>query len=118
MRNFVFLTVIVALAAFMYLAAGVPFNVFTAWNMLPLLISLILYALAIKREYLLYGAYGFLLGSMLVSGFFHLSWLFDWDETATGSSTSGLAFIFIPFYSLVSGGIGFAIGTGVGRART
>jgi hypothetical protein len=31
----------------------------------------------------------------------HLAWQFDWRRTATGSSTSGLIFIFAPVYTLV-----------------
>jgi hypothetical protein len=33
----------------------------------------------------------------------HAAWLFDWGGTATGSSTSGLIFLFLPLYALVMG---------------
>jgi hypothetical protein len=88
---------------------GIPFNEFTAWNMLPLFISFILYFAAVAKGKPLHKAYGFLLGSMLLSVFFHLAWLFDWWGSKTGSSTAGLIFIFIPIYSLVSGAFGVAI---------
>ena len=39
-----------------------------------------------------------------------MAWFFNWNDIKTGSSTAGLIFIFIPIYSLISGGIGYLIG--------
>jgi hypothetical protein len=38
----------------------------------------------------------------------HLEWHFDWGGAQTGSSTSALAFLFIPFWAVGLGAIGFA----------
>ncbi|TCK18561.1 hypothetical protein DFR30_1840 [Thiogranum longum] len=66
---------------------------------------------------MLWGAVGFLVGSMALSGYIHLAWIFDWGESRTGSSTAGLIFIFIPIYVLISGGIGYLIGWGIDREK-
>ncbi len=115
-KNAFYITLII-LAIFVYVSEGVSFNAFTAWNMLPLIISYFLYLAPTKKGTSLYGAYGFLIGSMLLSGYIHMAWLFDWGGTKTGSSTSGLIFIFIPIYSLVSGGLGMAIGKGIAHGK-
>jgi hypothetical protein len=41
--------------------------------------------------------------------FAHAAWAFDWGRTATGSSTSGLIFIFLPIYAVVLGGLAFGL---------
>jgi hypothetical protein len=114
MKHYVFFIVLIVLAIFIYISEGVPFNGFTVWNMLPLFISLVLYT-SRKKSY--YGAYGFLIGSMLLSGFFHLAWLFDWWGSATGSSTGGFIFIFIPIYALIPGGLGLVFGNRMARNK-
>ena len=85
--------------------------------MLPLIISYFIYISALKNGGSQYSTYGFLIGSMLLSGYIHMAWLLDWDGTGTSSSTSGLIFIFIPLYSLIPGGIGFAIGQIIARGK-
>ena len=37
--------------------------------------------------------------------FAHLAWHFDWAGTATGSSTSGLLFLFLPMWAMLVGGV-------------
>ena len=108
-EHYFYLT-LACVAVFIYYAEGVTFNIFTVWNMLPVFISFAIYQSARRNNKSFYGAYGFLIGSMLLSGYFHLAWIFDWGDSKTGSSTSGLIFIFIPIYSLITGVIGYAIG--------
>lgn len=50
-----------------------------------------------------------------LSLFFLIAWITDFVGTQTGASTSGLAFIFIPIWSLVFGAVGAVIGFLVGR---
>jgi len=110
MKKYFFYLVLIVLAIFIYVTEEVSFDLFTIWNMLPLIISLILYKYGQKQEIKIYGAYGFLIGGMILSGYFHMAWFFNWDGIKTGSSTSGLIFIFIPIYSLIPGGIGYFVG--------
>ncbi len=92
------------LAWFIYFTEGVAFNVFTLWNMLPLFVSFLVY-----RFGSLYSAYSFLLGSMMLSGYLHLAWMFGWGDI-NSNSTSTLIFVVIPVFSLLAGGIGYAVG--------
>ncbi len=115
MKGYIFYIVLIALSLFIYITEEASFNVFTIWNMLPLIISLAIYKLGHKQgtKTNIYGAYGFLIGCMLLTGYIHLAWFFDWEGTKTASSTAGLIFIFIPIYSLIPGGIGYFIGRGI-----
>jgi len=47
--------------------------------------------------------------------FFLIAWVADLGGTKTGSSTSGLAFIFIPIWSLMFGAVGAVTGLLVGH---
>jgi len=72
--------------------------------MLPLFVSLLIYQFGSR-----YGAYSFLLGSMMLSGYLHLAWFFGWGDI-NSDSTSAVIFVAIPLFSLVAGGIGYRIG--------
>ena len=112
-----FYGVLIVLGVFIYVAEGVAVNPFAIWNGLPLFISYELFNRGRKdgERSKIWGAVGFLVGSMALSIYVHLAWMFDWDKIKTGSSTAGLIFIFIPIYSLITGGIGYIIGWGIGR---
>lgn len=118
LETIMFYLIIASLAVFLVVAEGVGINLFTVWNLLPLAIAVVVYLLARKRGKSLFGAYGFLLGSMLVSGLTHLAWMTDWNGTMSGSSTSALIFLFIPIYSVIAGLIGWLAGIGIGYRRT
>ena len=111
MKGIWFYLIILFLACFIVVAEDVPISGFTIWNMTPLIISLVIYLIGIKQGGIknIYGAYGFLIGSMLLSGYIHLAWLFGWGNIHSGS-TAGLIFIFIPIYSLITGAIGYGMG--------
>lgn len=112
-----FTIILVALGVFIYVAEGVTINPFAVWNGLPLYVSYALYKNGKKSESRAksWGAVGFLVGGMALSGYIHLAWMFDWGELKNGSSTASLIFIFIPIYALITGGIGYFIGWGLGR---
>ncbi len=104
MQKKLFYIILLILGYFIYYTEGVAFNMFTLWNMLPLFVSLLIYLFGSQ-----YSAYSFLSGSMILSGYLHLSWLFDWGDI-NADSTSALIFVVIPVFSLVAGGIGYTIG--------
>lgn len=110
-----FTVIILLLTIFIYVAEGVALNPFTVWNCTPLFIAYVLYMSSKKTnsKAKTWGAIGFLIGSMALSGYFHLAWMFDWGETKTGASTAGLIFIFIPIYALITGGVGYFFGWGL-----
>jgi hypothetical protein len=92
-------------------------NGFTMWNCLPLLLAAITVLPAAIRSshthrrwrdlWVRIGLAGAILGSMLCVYF---TWKFDWWNARTGSSTSGLIFIFAPLWTLLSGLIGLGAG--------
>ncbi len=99
-----FYIALLLLAYFIYFTEGVPINMFTFWNMLPLFVSLLIYQFGSP-----YSAYSFLLGSMMLSVYLHLAWMFSWGDI-NSDSTSALIFVVIPIFSLIAGGIGYAVG--------
>ena len=72
---------------------------FTYWNCLPVVLALVV--LVVSRQGV--AARTFAAVSVGFSILVHLAWAGDWGGTATGSSTSGLIFIFIPFWSIIFG---------------
>jgi hypothetical protein len=92
-------------------------NGFTLWNCLPLLLATFIFTTIIQRAtsptvhlrnfWPDIGLAAGILGSTLCV---YLSWKLDWWEARTGSSTSGLVFIFAPLYEFGLGFVGFGIG--------
>lgn len=72
---------------------------FTLWISFPLLIS---YCVAPKsapwRQPSAIAGSAFACVATGLTALFCLAWVFDWGKTATGSSTAGLAFIFLPLW--------------------
>jgi len=83
--------------------------VFVLWNLVPVVIGgfLIRGAISCESSALLGGCVGYVLCGIGFVLFINFSWIFDWNTMKTGSSTSGLVFIFLPFYSLMFGAIGY-----------
>lgn len=88
-----------------------------AWNVSPLIIAWIFLhrayrtGISHRRANLTYFmAAGFVTTACTAIVLTHLAWLFDWDSTATGSSTAGLIFVTLPIVDLIAGGVGFLIG--------
>jgi len=103
-------------ALFIILAGGLT-NPFSYWNCVPILIAYAITRNATKSVAFkkVAGAIGFCLTSIGLTVFIHVLWLLDWNEIATGSSTSALVFVFLPVYSLLLGGVGYFIGHLLGR---
>jgi len=102
-KPFFYITLLL-LAWFIYFTEGVAINMFTVWNMLPLFVSLLIYQFGSRH-----GAYSFLLGSMMLSGYLHLAWFFGWGNINADKSST-IIFVAIPIFSLAAGGIGLRIG--------
>jgi hypothetical protein len=92
-------------------------NVFTLWNCIPLLLAAITLVPAATRSpqthrrlrdlWVRIGLAGAILGSMLCVYF---TWKFNWWNARTGSSTSGLIFIFAPLGTFCFGLMGLGAG--------
>lgn len=84
-------------------------NPFWVWNTFPLIVAYWLLRRARLKglRALPEGLFiGFTLGPLVLA---HAAWIFDWNRTATGSSTSALMFIFLPIYALILGGMAYGI---------
>ncbi|MCW5558765.1 MAG: hypothetical protein KIT22_13170 [Verrucomicrobiae bacterium] len=90
------------------------FGVFAVWNALPVALSFVVLVLGVHsgRATRVAGI-AFAVTTTLFVTLFHLSWLFDWGGTATSSSTSAVAFIFVPFWACIFGGILAAAAWGI-----
>lgn len=118
------LKLVFALSALLVMVAQEFLNPFILWNWLPIAAA---YFLAErlrqgKRQNgvtpparRIGGVIGFALPATGLVVFTHLAWLYDWWATKTSSSTSALIFIFIPFYAMLLGGVGYGIGWLLGR---
>jgi hypothetical protein len=105
-------------AALLFIAYVEGFlNPFVVWNALPFGLGFGFVRQAERGNRPLGAAVGFSIGAGGLSLLFHCAWLFDWGGTASGSSTSGIAFLFLPVFALVPGAIGRAIGRGLDRRR-
>jgi hypothetical protein len=75
-----------------------------SWNCIPMLVALrVAVATRTRGNSLRFACYGFALGAAGLSLFVHIMWAFDVGKIATGSSTSALVFLFLPFYAGVCG---------------
>jgi hypothetical protein len=77
---------------------------FALWNLTPVAIAAAaaLFIRFVRRaDSRIFSAFSF--ATLACVTLLHLAWRFDWGGTATGSSTSGLIFIFAPIYAMVVG---------------
>ena len=86
-----------------------PLNPFWLWNAIPIVLGYILVRRAKSKSLKPIPEYGYIaVGGGLVF-LVHLAWAFNWCEGTSGSSTSGLIFLFLPAYALVAGGLTFGL---------
>ena len=92
------------------------FSGFTIWNALPVAIGFGVLRIGLRSRGATAGAcIAFAISVTVLVALFHLAWLFDWGSIATGSSTSAVAFIFVPFWVIFFAGIIGLVAWGVGR---
>ena len=110
---------LVICSAIVVITEGVKPNLFTVWNLLPVIYCYLLFRKAISNSSItmIGGSVGFALTGIPLLLFVHAAWFFDWEGTKTGSSTGGLIFVFIPIYSIIVGGIGYLVGWLIAKAR-
>jgi hypothetical protein len=91
-----------ALVLALIVRAEGTFNFFTVWNCLPVVLGYValLGGIQMRGPHSVAVITGAMVAT-LFSAIFHLAWLFDWGRTATGSSTSALAFIFVPIWAFI-----------------
>jgi len=92
------------------------FTGFAVWNCVPVAAALgALNAGLRSRGPAAAGMITFSVVAALFPALFHLAWMFDWGGTATGSSTSALAFIFVPLWAIGFAAVAAAIAWAIAR---
>ena len=86
-----------------------------AWNLVPLAAAMATILPGATAKRLSWGAASFAGVTTLMIALTHAAWLFDWGGTQTGSSTSGLIFLFSPIYSVLLGALAWAVARGMER---
>jgi len=112
-HNLITIGIFILPAIFVFSVEGF-LNPFAYWNTAPILLAWFILRDTDEGEFKIPLA-GTLAFSILTVGFIvliHMAWFFNWGDTATGSSTSGLIFIFIPIYALIAGVAGLLLGWG------
>src|ERR1044071_4138252 len=81
-------------------------SVFAIWNALPVAIGFGVLLIGMSsRGATAVGCIAFAVSVTVLVALSHLAWLFDWGSIATSSSTSGLVFIYFPFWEILFAGI-------------
>jgi len=93
-------------------------------NLLPLLLLLVLAALTLHRGggqwsgagwRMPLGTLGFAIPALGLSAYLHYAYAVNLGDLFAGAEHPGRVFQYLPIYTVVAGGIGFAIGWIVGR---
>lgn len=84
-------------------------DAFAVWNLVPVVVVSLVVAAArwVRRPLAGVGTpiTVFCVTTLSVVTLAHLEWYFDWGGAQTGSSTAGLAFLFIPIWAVTLGSI-------------
>ena len=84
-------------------------SLFVLWNIFPIIVATFVFSrvkdLYIKTNSVLH----MLVAIAAIHTFFHIIMAFDIGKSATGSSTSALAYIVFPIYTLIFGVLIYAI---------
>lgn len=107
--------IFIVLGAFVLVAEGG--SLFAIWNVLPLIIGYLLLRRARRKKFtpmpeILYNVCS---TGVIAAG--HLAWITDFQNTATGSSTSALLFVLLPVWAILLGGLAFLTGWVFSRRR-
>ena len=94
-----------------------PLNPFWVWNALPIVLGYVLLSRSVKRSSRPIPELSYVIATTCFVVLFHIAWMLDLGGTQTGSSTSGLIFIFLPIYAVLLGGAAFGLGYLFGRRR-
>lgn len=98
----------VVLAGFIAFAEGI-WNPFWVWNVVPVVVGYALLRRARRKAFRVVPEWAFIAVSCGLSLIAHAAWVFDWGRMASGSSTGGLVFVFLPIYALVAGSLAFGV---------
>ena len=96
-------------AVLTFIAMGSDANLFVLWSLTPILLATFMFNKSSDEKILTSSSYHMVLGILLVHAFFHSVMFFDIGKAASGSSTSALAYVFFPIFSIVFGIMMYAL---------
>ena len=112
----VIIAILFLLVVSLVIYATGSFDGFTVWNVLPVALGFGVFLIGLRsQQAMAVGCISFGVSVTAQVVLFHLAWLFDWGGTATSSSTSALAFIFVPIWAIVSASIIGLVAWGIGK---
>jgi hypothetical protein len=101
---------VLAATVLLILAVAGPLNPFAWWNVLPLVVAVVVLGRTSGPARTAAAAFAAVAGGML--GGFHVAWQMDFGRVASGSSTAGLSFVFLPVIATVLGLAAAVVGAG------
>ncbi|TLU61352.1 hypothetical protein FE810_15180 [Thalassotalea litorea] len=101
--------IFVILSLLTFVAMGSEINGFVVWNIVPMIIAAIVFNTHKIKDVWSTSTFHMILGIILLHIYFHSVMYFDIGKAATGSSTSALAYIFFPIYSVCFGGLVYLV---------
>lgn len=109
------LLIVLLVGGFMVLAVGEAAGGITLWNAFPLIAGLGAIAVTAQWSSNLHGAaWTFLVVAAILTTAVHALWYWDIGETMSGSSTSGLIFLFAPLYTFAISSAAALLACGIG----
>lgn len=101
--------ILALLSILTFAAMDFDLNIFVFWNILPVIVAAGIFNNRVKKPFTTDSCFHTVLAILITHCFFHVVMYFDIGKSATGSSTSALAFIFIPFVALAVGAAVFVL---------
>jgi hypothetical protein len=102
--------VVLAAIVLLILAVAGPLNPFAWWNVLPLAVAAVVLGRTSGVPRTAAAAFSAVAGGTLAG--FHAAWQMDFGRVASGSSTAGLAFVYLPVIATVLGLVAAGVGAG------
>ena len=100
----VLMVLLAATACFVANVEGI--HIFMVWNCIPLILAALFVRFAVRevtspRRPLKHASVVFVMLTAGMTWIGHEVWLNDWNQTASGSSTSALMFLFLPIWTIL-----------------
>ncbi len=92
-----------------FAAMGFDTHFFVLWNIIPIFVCAFIYNKTTSQQLIKNSSFHAVIAIILFHSSYHMVMYFDIGKAATGSSTSALAYIFIPIYAVAFGGAIFLI---------
>lgn len=101
--------ILTLLSILTFAAMDFDLDIFVFWNILPIIFAAAIFNKRVENRLTIDSSFHAVLAILIIHCFFHVVMYFDIGKSATGSSTSALAFIFIPIWTIAIGIVVFIL---------